>query len=102
MDRIKDYTSFAAWFVGLGYIVMWPVTASELGGQPFGASVFCRDGAPGLLDFLCNSPHSLWMAPGLHALGFMSTLFVTTRLLLRAAKRSHRAARAALASLLRR
>jgi hypothetical protein len=91
MNRIKDYTGFAAWFVGLGYIVLWPLTSSELGGHPFGASVMCHDNTPELLDFVCNSTHLLSMPPGLHALGFMSAIFVTTRLLISGAKRSRRA-----------
>jgi hypothetical protein len=91
MNRIKDYAGFAGWFAGLGYIVLWPVTAADLGGKPFGASIFCRDGAPGLTDFLCNSSHPLQMPPGLHALGFLSAVFVTTRLLIYAIRRPRRA-----------
>ena len=91
MNRIKDYSGFAAWFVGLGYIVLWPLTTSDLGGQPFGASVMCRDNTPKLLDFMCYSSHSLAMPPGLHALGFVSAIFVTTRLLISGVKRSRRA-----------
>ena len=95
MDRIKDYSRFAAWFVGLGYVVLWPVTASELGGPSFGATMFCRDGAPEFLGFFCHSTHSMVMPPGLHLLGFTSTLFVTLHLLFCAARRSRRAPRAA-------
>jgi hypothetical protein len=91
MNRIKDYTGFAAWFVGLGYIALWPLTSSDLGVQPFGAAVSCRDDTPKLLDVVCNSAHALSMPPGLHAIGFMSAIFVTTRLLVGAVKRSRRA-----------
>jgi len=91
MNRIKDYAVFAGWFAGLGYIVLWPVTASDLGGKPFGASIFCRDGLPSLLDLLCNSAHPLHLPPGLHALGFLSAVFVTIRLLLNAIWRARRA-----------
>ncbi len=70
MNRIKDYIGFAAWFAGLGYIVLWPVTSPELGGKPFGASVFCRDGSPGMLDFLCNAAQS-----AAHAAGFARARF---------------------------
>lgn len=94
MNRIKDYSCFAACFVGLGYIVLWPITANEMGGEAFGASIFCRDGSFGLMDFVCSSSQPLRMAPGLHAIGFMSAIFVTTRLLLSAVKRSRRAVRA--------
>ncbi len=94
MNRIKDYTCFAACFAGLGYIVLWPITANEMNGEAFGASIFCRDSSFGLMDFVCGSSHPLRMAPGLHAIGFMSAIFVTTRLLLAALKRSRRAVRA--------
>ena len=43
MNRIKDYTGFATWFCGLGYIALWPLTSPDLGGKPFGASLLCRD-----------------------------------------------------------
>ena len=59
MNRIKDYSRFAACFVGLGYIVLWPITANEMDGEAFGASIFCRDGSFGLMDFMCSSPYSL-------------------------------------------
>lgn len=94
MNRIKDYSCFAACFAGLGYIVLWPITANEIDGEAFGASIFCRDGSFGLMDFVCSSSQPLKMAPGLHAIGFMSAIFVTTRLLLSAVKRSRRAVRA--------
>ena len=29
MNRIKDYAGFIGWFAGLGYIVLWPVTAAQ-------------------------------------------------------------------------
>ncbi len=92
MNRIKDYGSFAAWFAGLGYIVLWPVTAADFGGKPFGASMFCRDSSLALLDLLCNSERLLKMPSGLHALGFMSAAFVTTRLLWSGIQRSRRGA----------
>jgi hypothetical protein len=92
MNRIKDYAGFVGWFAGLGYIVLWPITAGDLGGKPFGASVFCYDGAPSLTDFLCNAAHPLELPPGLHVIGFLSALFVTTRLLMHAIRRARRAA----------
>ena len=90
MNRIKDYTGFAGWFAGLGYIVLWPLTADNLSGKPFGASIFCRDGPLSVPDFLCNSAHPLRMPPGLHALGCISAVFVTVRLLVYAFRRSRR------------
>jgi hypothetical protein len=92
MNRIKDYACFSGWFAGLGYIVLWPVTARDLGGQPFGGSIFCYDGGPGLTNYLCDSTHLLQLPPGLHALGFLSAAFVTTRLLVHSFKRVRRVA----------
>jgi hypothetical protein len=80
------------WFAGLGYIVLWPVTTADLGGKPFGATIFCYDGAPSLTDFLCNSAHPLQLPPGLHVVGFLSAVFVTARLLVHATRRARRTA----------
>jgi len=91
MNRIKDYSGFAIWFAGLGYIVLWPVTSPDLGGKPFGASIFCRDVSLGVLDLLCNSALPLQLPSNLHVLGFLSALFVAVRLLMYAIKRSRRA-----------
>ena len=92
MNRIKDYIGFAIWFAGLGYIALWPVTSPDLGGKPFGASILCREASLRVLDLLCHSTLPLQLPPSLHALGLLSTGFVTVRLLLRALKRSRRAA----------
>jgi hypothetical protein len=92
MDRIKDYFGFIGWFAGLGYIVLWPVTAADLGGKPFGHSIFCFESSTSLVDFLCNSAHPLQLPAGLHALGFLSAIFVTLRLLVHAFRRSRRRA----------
>ena len=91
MNRIKDYIGFAIWFAGLGYIALWPVSSPDLGGKPFGASIFCRDVTLSVLDLLCNSVHPLLLPPTLHALGLLSTLFVAVRLLLCVLKRWRRA-----------
>jgi hypothetical protein len=91
MNRIKDYAGFIGWFAGLGYIALWPVTAADLGGKPFGASVLCNDGALNLTDFLCKSAHPFVMPSGLHAIGCLSAVFVTTRLLTHAVRRTRRA-----------
>jgi hypothetical protein len=90
MNRIKDYTGFAIWFAGLGYIALWPVTSPDLGGKPFGASIFCHDVSLSVLDLLCNSAHPLQLPASLHALGFLSAMIVTGRLLVFAFKRSRR------------
>ncbi len=91
VNRIKDYTGFAIWFAGLGYLALWPVASPDLDGKPFGAFMFCRDVSLSVLDLLCNSAHPLQLPPTLHALGFLSTMFVTVRLLQYALKRARRA-----------
>jgi hypothetical protein len=93
MNRIKDYAGFVGWFAGLGYIVLWPVTSAELGAKPLGASIFCQDGSPSILDLLCNSANPVQLPPGLHALGFLSAVFVTIQLLCFAIRRSRRTIR---------
>ena len=92
MNRIKDYTRFVIWFAGLGYMVLWPVSSSDLSGRPFGASVVCQDGTLALLASLCNSTHWLQLPPALHAIGSLSAIVVSVRLLLCAVKRWRRPA----------
>jgi hypothetical protein len=91
MNRIKDYSGFAAWFLGLGYLVLWPITADEFGGVSFGASILCREGAAQWLGLLCNAASALRLPPGLHLLGFMSALYVAARVLADTVRRSRHA-----------
>lgn len=91
MNRIKDYSGFAARFVGSGYLVLWPVTVDETGGMSFGASILCREDSANWLGFLCNSAPALRLPPGLHAIGFMSAVYVIAQVLAGAIKRSRRA-----------
>jgi hypothetical protein len=93
MDRIKDYIVFSAWFSGLGYIALWPIMGDDVSGITMGAAIFCRDGSLGLLALMCNSAAPLRLPPGLNALGLLSALFVSTRLLVRIVRRSRRALR---------
>jgi hypothetical protein len=97
MNRIRDYTVFALWFAGLGYVALWPVSSVDPSGKPFGASIFCNDASLNQLDLLCNSSHPLELPPGLHAIGFLSAIYVMARLPLFAVKRVRRASRAAAA-----
>jgi hypothetical protein len=55
MNRVWDYFSFAVWFAGLGYIVLW----------------------------LFGSPEHLILPPALHIIGVASAMFVPVRLLFR-------------------
>jgi hypothetical protein len=88
VNRFKDYACFAIWFAGLGYIVLWPLTSPDHGGQPFGASFLCRAGASMPLAWLCNSAHPLTLPPALHVIGLLSAVAVTVRALLAAIRRS--------------
>lgn len=63
-NRVGDYCAFAVRFVGLGYIVLWPLAVSD----PFGLARFCRrDGS--LWQVFCHWPHLLSFTPGLHLIG---------------------------------
>jgi hypothetical protein len=64
MTRVRDYFSFAIWFAGLGYIVMW----------------------------LLGSPNHLVLPPALHAIGAAAAVLIPVRLLLRIVKRRRAAA----------
>jgi hypothetical protein len=88
MNRFRDYSGFAVWFTGLGYIVMWPLTISDFG-QTASAAAMCPSGAaqPG---FLCDAAHAFMLPPGLHLVGLLASLFVTLRLLTMAIKLSLR------------
>jgi cytochrome b561 len=59
MTRVWDYISFAIWFSGLGYIVLW----------------------------LLGSPNHLVLPPALHAIGVAAAVLIPVRLLLRIVKR---------------
>ncbi len=92
MNRFWDYFGFAVWFIGLGYIVMWPLTMSDFG-QTASAATICGGGAlpPGLL---CDSARGLMLPPGLHLAGGLAAIFVTLRLLTMAIKRAIRGGKA--------
>jgi len=64
MTRVRDYISFAIWFAGLGYIVLW----------------------------LLGSPDHLVLPPALHAIGVAAALLIPVRLLSRMVKRRRAAA----------
>jgi hypothetical protein len=83
-NRVGDYCAFAVRFVGLGYLVLWPLASPD----PFGLARFCRPGAPHLL---CRWPHLLDLTPGLHLIGISCAGALGIHLLLRAAARWRRA-----------
>jgi hypothetical protein len=80
MNRCGDHFEFAVSFAGIGYIVLWPVTADGTGGPLFGASVLCGDRSGRAFGPLCRMPHLLTLPLGLHLLGFTAVLLLTARL----------------------
>jgi hypothetical protein len=81
MDRCRSCFSFAAWFTGIGYVVLWPLTANGDSGYPFGASVVCGHANGGVLAALCGLPHPLALPVGVHVLGFVAAMLITVHLL---------------------
>ena len=61
MNRCKDYIRFAAWFAGLSYLALWPLTTHGIGGIGLGAA---------------------WtLPPTLHAVGLLAAAYVVLRML---------------------
>jgi hypothetical protein len=60
VERCKDYICFVAWFAGLSYMALWPLTAHGVGGRGLGAD---------------------WtLPPTLHAVGILAAAFVNMRI----------------------
>jgi hypothetical protein len=92
MNRLRDYVGFAVCFAGLGYMAIWPLSASGAGGALFGASILCHAPAPfDALAALCRAPHPLTLPPTLHVLGLLSAVAAALRLACRALRRTRRA-----------
>jgi hypothetical protein len=92
MHRLRDYVGFVVWFAGLGYMAIWPLSASGTSGALFGASVLCHAPAGfGVLAALCRAPHPLMLPPSLHVLGLLSALAAALRLAWCALCRARRA-----------
>jgi hypothetical protein len=85
-NRVVDYCGFAARFVGLGYLVLWPLTRPD----PFGLARFCR---PETLPWrlLCHWPHLFNLTPGLQLIGILCAGWLGVHLLLRQVQRWRRA-----------
>ena len=88
MGRIRDYASFAAWFIGLGYIILWPLAAPHVDLEA--GSARCRDGHD-LLRQLCEVASPARLPPLLHLLGLTAAIFVIVRLLLIALRAARKA-----------
>jgi len=82
-NRVGDYCAFAVRFVGLGYLVLWPLASPD----PFGLARFCRSDAPYLL---CRWPHPIELTPGLHLIGVFWAGALGIHLLLRGLARWRR------------
>jgi hypothetical protein len=80
MNRILDYVNFAMFLLGVGYIVLWPLTSFDHG-APFAASAICSVSP---LAWLCHLPHPLTLSPGLQLIGIFATVWLCLRLALRA------------------
>ncbi len=87
MGRISDYVRFVICLLGIGYIVLWPLTAFDHG-QPFGAPLLC---AYSTLAFLCDLPHPLALPPGLQLIGLAAAACVCLWLMARGIARWRRA-----------
>jgi hypothetical protein len=80
MNRARDYINFAVKFVGLGYIVLWPVSVIGTSGNVFGAAVLCGGRLGAAMDHLCQLPHLLRLNPGLHIVGAVSAALAVLHL----------------------
>jgi hypothetical protein len=87
MNRVRDYVGFAIWLLGVGYIVLWPLTSLDHG-APFAASLVCSLWP---LGFLCDLPHPLALPPGLHVIGIVSAAWICLQLALHMVARVRRA-----------
>lgn len=90
MNRLKDHLCFAVQFVGLGYVVLWPVSTPAGGGGVFGASLLCARGGAGRLDFVCSLPHPLQLGIGLHVAGALCAVAALLLLVVRGVGRARR------------
>jgi hypothetical protein len=87
MNRVLDYLGFTGWLLGIGYIVLWPLTLLDHG-APFAASKICSVSP---LAWLCHFPHPLTLPLGLQLIGILSAAWVCLRLALHAIARQRRA-----------
>jgi hypothetical protein len=69
MNRARDYINFAVKFVGIGYVVLWPLTGTSATGDVFGAAFICGGRLGTAARHLCDLPHPLRLSLGLHAVG---------------------------------
>jgi hypothetical protein len=87
MNRFRDYLGFAVQFVGLGYVVLWPLSTPGRG-DLFGAPLLCGGRVADAVDVVCGMPHPLRLGVGLHAVGALCAVLATLHLLVRAVGRA--------------
>lgn len=85
MDRLKDYISFAIWFVGLSYVALWPMVVPDSIAAwlaPQARIPACGGLLIAPLQELCVAHEVVALSPGLHLIGTMAAFWVTARLML--------------------
>lgn len=90
MNRVMDYIRFAVSFMGLGYIVLWPLVAHDNAITPFEGSLVCGDRSYWVLAAICDPAPILRLSPGLHLIGMFSAIYVLLQFLLRRFRRMRR------------
>jgi hypothetical protein len=97
MNRARDYINFAVKFVGLGYVVLWPLSVTSTSGDVFGAALVCSGRFGAAVARLCDLPHVLRLSLGLHVVGALCAALALVHLAVLAlnARRKTRAAAAA-------
>jgi hypothetical protein len=88
MKLVRDYLGFAILFAGIGYMVLWPLTAGG-NDMPFGGSYVCNSHA---LSVICDLDQPLTLPPALHVLGAISAMVVIGQLAWRVLRRLWRPA----------
>ncbi len=85
MNRVKDYISFAIWFVGLSYVALWPMVVPDSIAAwlaPQARIPACGGLLIAPLQELCVAHSVVALSPGLHLIGTMAAFWVTARLVL--------------------
>ena len=90
MNRIKEYFEFEARFLGLGYMLLWPVIAHDNSIVTLNTPIFCGENAYLPFAPLCHLSHAVHLSPGLHLIGLMSASYVVGSLALRRLRRWRR------------
>ncbi|MBI1202151.1 MAG: hypothetical protein GC182_06530 [Rhodopseudomonas sp.] len=83
MHRVKDYIRFVICFIGIGYMVLWPLTAHDVRIALIGTASSCDGHAVRWIAMTCRSSSWLHLTPGLDLLGLASAVCVLLRLVLR-------------------